>query len=117
MEVECHICHETYSHQLEACSICGKPTCKRCLAYRDDVEELFWARYVSLHVGPLCSPCESEYKSWVNKEYCRVCFERAVWAVDYEFMDAEATLSHLLDEYKCEQDKQYKNGKTPTTQF
>jgi hypothetical protein len=102
MQVECHLCHKTYSHQLKTCSVCGAPTCEDCLAYREDVEALFWARYESLHVGPMCPPCETEYNSKANREYCRACFESQVWAVNYEFIDADRTLSHLFNQYKFE---------------
>jgi hypothetical protein len=102
METECHICHKTYPHQLEKCSVCGEPTCKDHFACHNDVVALFAARYVFLHVGPLCPPCESEYKSRTNKRYCRVCFEHEVWAVDHEFMDSLGTLSYLFNQYKFE---------------
>lgn len=102
METECHICHKTYAHQLETCSVCGEPTCEHCSACQYDVICLFEARYVFPHVGPLCPLCESEYKSRIDKKYCRVCFEHEVLAVDEEFTDSLATISYLLGEYKFE---------------
>lgn len=107
MEVKCHICGKVYPYQLETCSVCGKPTCKHCFACEQDVVSLFDARYIYLHVGPLCPPCESEYKSRISKKYCRVCFEHEVYVVDHEFNDSLCNLSYLLNHYKFEAMKSY----------
>jgi hypothetical protein len=110
MDTECHICHKAYAHQLEKCSVCGESTCEHCLAYREDVEALFWARYEYLHVGPMCPPCETECSSRANREYCRACFESQVWAVDCDFTDADRTLSHLFNQYKFERYRYTRDG-------
>lgn len=86
------------------------------MAYPEDVEALFWARYDSFHVGHTCPTCESEYESRVNREYCRICFESEIWAADHEFMDANATLAYLFNHYKFERYK-CKSEVPPTTPF